>query len=111
MRERRLDALKLPDSLVVAVRDILGIEVLHPPQAEAMPAVLDGENALLAIPTASGKSLVAYIAVLKRLIEHPGSKAIIRSAESAGGREIQRPRGSCQPTWIDGRACSRRRRR
>ena len=76
MRERRLDALKLPDSLVVAVRDILGIEVLHPPQAEAMPAVLDGENALLAIPTASGKSLVAYIAVLKRLIEHPGSKAI-----------------------------------
>ena len=31
---------------------------------------------MLAIPTASGKSLVAYIAVLKRLIEHPGSKAI-----------------------------------
>lgn len=54
-----------------------GIENLHPPQHEAMPSVLSGSNTLLAIPTASGKSLVAYIGIIRRLlIDEPGSKAV-----------------------------------
>ena len=47
----------------VLVRD--GIAELYPPQAAAIPHVLAGESLLLACPTASGKSLVAYVALLR----------------------------------------------
>lgn len=42
-----------------------GISTLYPPQAEAVPPVWAGESVLLACPTASGKSLVAYLALLR----------------------------------------------
>jgi replicative superfamily II helicase len=34
-----------------------GIEELYPPQADALGPVLEGRNMVLAIPTASGKTL------------------------------------------------------
>lgn len=42
-----------------------GYDTLYPPQEKAIPSVLAGRNVVLAVPTASGKSLVAYIAILK----------------------------------------------
>jgi helicase len=42
-----------------------GIHGLYPPQAAALGPVLAGESVLLACPTASGKSLVAYLALLR----------------------------------------------
>ncbi|MFY9716401.1 MAG: DEAD/DEAH box helicase [Thermoplasmata archaeon] len=51
-----------------AVRMILerdGIASLYPPQARALAPVLAGKSVLLACPTASGKSLVAYLALLR----------------------------------------------
>jgi len=45
-----------------------GIEELFPPQAEALEPVLAGKNMVLAIPTASGKTLVAILGVLKHVI-------------------------------------------
>ncbi len=42
-----------------------GIPSLYPPQAMALGPVLAGESVLLACPTASGKSLVAYFALLR----------------------------------------------
>ena len=42
-----------------------GISSLYPPQAAALGPVLAGESVLLACPTASGKSLVAYLALLR----------------------------------------------
>jgi len=51
-----------------------GFESLYPPQAEAVPHVLKGENVVMAVPTASGKSLVAYIAALQAAVE--GRKSI-----------------------------------
>jgi helicase len=50
------------------IKDVLrsqGITTLYPPQEEALPAVLGGKNVVVAVPTAAGKSLVAYLAVLK----------------------------------------------
>ncbi len=50
------------------VRSILerdGIAALFPPQAAAVPIVMAGENVVLACPTASGKSLVAYLALVR----------------------------------------------
>ncbi|MBA3046255.1 MAG: DEAD/DEAH box helicase [Candidatus Thermoplasmatota archaeon] len=51
-----------------------GISEFYPPQADALKQVLEGRNVVLAIPTASGKSLVAYIGILKRVLE--GKKAL-----------------------------------
>ncbi len=45
-----------------------GIESLYPPQEEAWQAVRGGGNVLVAIPTASGKSLIAYLAILHRYL-------------------------------------------
>ena len=42
-----------------------GITRLFPPQAAALGPILAGESVLLACPTASGKSLVAYLALLR----------------------------------------------
>ncbi|HJM41535.1 MAG TPA: DEAD/DEAH box helicase, partial [Candidatus Thalassarchaeaceae archaeon] len=60
--------LDLPPNVVKLLTDVWGITQLHPPQAEAVPIALSGENLLLAIPTASGKSLVAYLAILQKLL-------------------------------------------
>jgi len=49
------------------LRDKWGITELFPPQAEALPKSLKGRNLMLAIPTASGKSLVAHITMAHRL--------------------------------------------
>ena len=51
-----------------------GILELYPPQAEALPYVLRGEHLVLSIPTAAGKSLVAYLAIVQRL-KNEGGKA------------------------------------
>lgn len=70
-------ALDLPDAVKRFFNEEWGIKSLHPPQAEAMPSVLSGGNTLLAIPTASGKSLVAYIGILRKLlVDDKGSKAV-----------------------------------
>ncbi len=45
------------------------IRTLYPPQAAAIPSVLRGQSTLLACPTASGKSLVAYVALLRAASE------------------------------------------
>ncbi|MGI0132560.1 MAG: DEAD/DEAH box helicase [Thermoplasmata archaeon] len=42
-----------------------GIERFYPPQAAALGPVLEGRSVVLACPTASGKSLVAYLALLR----------------------------------------------
>lgn len=54
-----------------------GIQALYPPQEEALKPILDGRNVVVSIPTASGKSLIAYLAILHdRLTRRPGSKAL-----------------------------------
>ena len=60
----------LPDHL----RDD-GIEELYPPQAEAVEAgVTEGENLVASIPTASGKTLIAELAMLSSVAR--GGKAL-----------------------------------
>jgi len=53
-----------------------GIEELYPPQAEALKSgVLEGKNLVLAIPTASGKTLVSEIVMVNKLLRE-GGKAV-----------------------------------
>ncbi|AGB04530.1 superfamily II helicase [Aciduliprofundum sp. MAR08-339] len=42
-----------------------GIRELYPPQEEAIKKLFKGKNLVVAIPTASGKTLVGYIAILR----------------------------------------------
>lgn len=54
-----------------------GITSLYPPQEQALDAALSGRNLVLSIPTASGKSLVAYLALLHRfLLGRPPGKGL-----------------------------------
>jgi helicase len=52
-----------------------GITKLYPPQAAALPYGLQGKHLVLAIPTAAGKSLVAYLTIIQRL-KNEGGKAL-----------------------------------
>ncbi|UWG46383.1 Replicative superfamily II helicase [Halanaeroarchaeum sp. HSR-CO] len=57
----------LPDG-VPAFLQSQGIEELYPPQAEAVEAgVTDGRNLVASVPTASGKTLVAKLAMLSSI--------------------------------------------
>ncbi|MCK5038354.1 MAG: DEAD/DEAH box helicase [Thermoplasmata archaeon] len=51
-----------------------GIKELYPPQVEAVKHVLEGKSIVLAIPTASGKSLVSYLGILRAILK--GGKAL-----------------------------------
>ena len=69
----RIEELGLDDRIVTKLRQE-GIETLYPPQEEAIEHALGGRNLVLAIPTASGKSLVAYLAILQAVLR--GGKAL-----------------------------------
>ena len=75
--ERAISQLGLPDSLVDFVEKDWGITTLHPPQAEAMPSIMAGRNTMVCIPTASGKSLVAFMGIINQImIKDIGSRGI-----------------------------------
>lgn len=58
------DGLPLDPEVIPLLR-AQGIEALYPPQAAALGPLAQGKSLLLACPTASGKSLVAYLALLR----------------------------------------------
>ncbi len=71
----RVEELSIPDA-VKAVLVKTGYDVLYPPQKDAIEAgVLEGKNIVLASPTASGKTLVAELVILKSILEK-GGKAL-----------------------------------
>tara|TARA_B000000475_G_scaffold67465_1_gene54054 strand:- start:1916 stop:4465 length:2550 start_codon:yes stop_codon:yes gene_type:complete len=63
-----MDGLDIDPRITKFLKNNWGIEEFFPPQIEALPPVLNGHNLMLTIPTASGKSLVAYIGMINRLI-------------------------------------------
>jgi len=70
----KLDEIPLNNKIIKVLKN-LEIFELYPPQKEALPHVLKGENMVLAIPTASGKSLIAYIGIVNKLLID-GGKAL-----------------------------------
>jgi helicase len=71
---KHLVNLGLPEAVLNVLRAD-GITDLYPPQAESIEPALMGKNLVLAIPTASGKSLVAYLAIVKSVLTR-GGKAL-----------------------------------
>ena len=65
---------QLPQSIIRFYVDS-GFDELYPPQADAiLHGILDGKNMVAAIPTASGKTLLAEFAMLKSVLS--GGKAL-----------------------------------
>ena len=89
----RLRELAVPDS-VKEILEAEGLDDLYPPQEDAINAgVLDGKNLVLASPTASGKTLVAELAMLKHVLENHGKAlylAPLRALASEKFREFRR---------------------
>ena len=54
--------------------EYLNIKELYPPQKEAISVVEKGESVLMSVPTAAGKTLVAYTALMKAVKD--GKKGI-----------------------------------
>ncbi|WP_435177515.1 ATP-dependent DNA helicase [Halorussus sp. AFM4] len=68
------DVPDLPDGVVEHFRE-QGIEELYPPQGEAVEAgVAEGESVVASVPTASGKTLIAELAMLSSVAR--GGKAL-----------------------------------
>ncbi|AMQ18302.1 ATP-dependent DNA helicase [Thermococcus peptonophilus] len=71
----KVDELPVDERIKRVIRG-RGIEELYPPQAEALKSgVLEGKNLVLAIPTASGKTLVSEIVMVNKLLSE-GGKAV-----------------------------------
>jgi helicase len=71
----RVEELPIPDSVKVVLAKA-GYDELYPPQADAIQAgALEGKNIVLASPTASGKTLVAELVIIKSVLEK-GGKAL-----------------------------------
>lgn len=69
----KFEELDLEPAVVDSLRR-QGYSDLYPPQEDALPAALDGKSIVLAVPTASGKSLVAYLSIVSAVLK--GKKAV-----------------------------------
>ncbi|MDR0198209.1 MAG: DEAD/DEAH box helicase [Methanomassiliicoccaceae archaeon] len=63
----KVSELDLPDRIIDALHE-QGYNELYPPQADALPKALEGRNIVVAVPTASGKSLIGYVAALRTVL-------------------------------------------
>ncbi|MFB5635187.1 MAG: DEAD/DEAH box helicase [Nitrosopumilus sp.] len=67
-----IEKLKLPESAIEFLKS-QGFEKLYPPQADSVKSgLLDGKSILVSAPTASGKTLIAMLAMLSYLSKNKG---------------------------------------
>ncbi|HEY5735061.1 MAG TPA: DEAD/DEAH box helicase [Nitrosopumilus sp.] len=67
-----IEKLKLPESAIEFLKS-QGFEKLYPPQADSVKSgLLDGKSILVSAPTASGKTLIAMLAILSYLSKNKG---------------------------------------
>jgi len=82
------DLPSVPDWLPDHLRNE-GIESLYPPQAEAVEAgVTRGQNLVASIPTASGKTLIAQLAMLSAIAETASGDEAADDERAAGGTAL-----------------------
>ena len=90
MMVRELQAIGVEPGIIDVIEK-WGIKELYPPQEESIPLVVAGESIVLSIPTASGKSLVAYIGLVQGALQ--GRKGIyivpLRALASEKYQELQ----------------------
>jgi len=68
-----IHSLPIPEE-IRKILEGMGIHSLYPSQASCIAPLFEGKNLVLAVPTASGKTLVAYLAILNKVLK--GGKAL-----------------------------------
>lgn len=76
VEETDIQNLPLDEKFKKFLLESWGISSLYPPQIQALKPILERKNTLVSIPTASGKSLLAYAAIVHSLLHLKSSKAI-----------------------------------
>jgi helicase len=67
---------QFPENYILALT-ASGITTLHPPQAMSIEAgLLDGQSQVLSVPTASGKTLMAELAMLRAIAKNPHTRCL-----------------------------------
>ncbi|MCX6815824.1 MAG: DEAD/DEAH box helicase [Candidatus Aenigmarchaeota archaeon] len=73
----KLEDLNIPDPIISAIRKT-GVEALNPPQVAAVKhGLLEGKNLVVASPTASGKTLIAELAIIKKFLANEKSVYLV----------------------------------
>jgi len=89
-----------------AVKDILeglGIKELFPPQVDTIQAgLLEGQNIVLASPTASGKTLIAELASMKHVLENRGKVIYLSPLRALASEKYEEFKKYTQITKSDG---------
>lgn len=85
----------------------LGIKELFPPQEDTIRAgALDGQNIVLASPTASGKTLIAELCTVKHVLERHGKVIYLAPLRALASEKFEDFRKYSSITKADGRKVS-----
>ena len=96
----------MPQS-VKDVLDGLGIKELFPPQADTIRAgLLEGQNIVLASPTASGKTLIAELASMKHVLENQGKVIYLSPLRALASEKYEEFKKYSQIVKTNGRKVS-----
>jgi helicase len=91
-------------STVKEILEGIGICELFPPQEACIQAgVLEGQNILLASPTASGKTLIAELCAMKHVLEHGGKVIYLSPLRALASEKFEEFKKYCSITKPDGR--------
>ncbi|HSV49403.1 MAG TPA: DEAD/DEAH box helicase [Candidatus Acidoferrales bacterium] len=102
----KITELPVADSVKEVLAGI-GICELFPPQEECIKAgVLDGQNILLASPTASGKTLIAELCAMKQILEKNGKVIYLSPLRALASEKFEEFKKYTDITKPDGRKVS-----
>jgi helicase len=102
----KISELSVPQP-VKDVLDGLGIKELFPPQADTIQAgLLEGQNIVLASPTASGKTLIAELASMKHVLENHGKVIYLSPLRALVSEKYEEFKKYAEIVKADGRKVS-----
>ncbi|MDR2699431.1 MAG: DEAD/DEAH box helicase [Nitrososphaerota archaeon] len=102
----KISEIDVPQS-VKDVLDSLGIKELFPPQTDTIRAgLLEGQNIVLASPTASGKTLIAELASMKHVLENQGKVIYLSPLRALASEKCDEFKKYSQIVKVDGRKVS-----
>jgi len=94
----KIEKLDLPDTAIEFLKS-QGFEKLYPPQADSVESgLLDGKSILVSAPTASGKTLIAMLAMISYLSKNNGKVIYLsplRALAAEKFTEFKKIRKSC----------------
>jgi len=97
-------------SISQSVKDVLdglGIKELFPPQADTIRAgLLEGQNIVLASPTASGKTIIAELASMKHVLEKHGKVIYLSPLRALASEKYEEFKKYSQIVKDDGKKVS-----